>query len=192
MSYSEKQLIQMSKQGDKEAFSMLVEMHQTKVYHIAYNMLQSSQDAYDAAQDTFIKAYRSLERFHEEASFYTWLYRIASNVCFDYLRRRKNNFMHIVTPQEHDGEVLQQDCADKSLGPEEMYLQNETASQVRAAIAKLKEQYRIVMIMRDIEGMPYEHIAQSLQLSTGTVKSRINRGRQLLKSILINDFPELL
>ena len=182
----EKALIQKCKQGDIDSFEMLIECYQQKVYNIALRMLGNKEDASDIAQEVFIKVYKSIGGFKEEASLSTWIYRIATNVCLDELRKRKKTKIVSIdsTIQLEESEVSMQ-MPDERPQPDELLTQKELKQEVQKAINNLKEEHKTVIILRDINGYSYEEIAKILDCTLGTVKSRINRARNALKSILI-------
>ena len=167
---TENDLIKKCKKGSREAFNILVSNYQQQVINIAYGMLSNQEDAYDAAQEVFVRVYKSIESFKEQSSFTTWLYRITKNVCSDIPRKR----------QKHS------DIKDESPTPEENMEISERQRAVREAISELKEEYRTVITLCDIEGLSYDYIAEVLGIPSGTVKSRINRARSALKKNLMN------
>ncbi len=191
---SETELVRRAKDGDVEAFEQLISNYQIKVYHIAYHMLSNEQDAEDAAQDAIIKAYRYLGSFKEESGFYTWIYRITQNICLDMLRRRKRNNTHMIdlVKKDQDGQESEVQIVDEKPQPEEQLMRRQVQNEMQNAIAELKENYRVVIVMRDIEGMSYDDIAAVLEISTGTVKSRLNRARENLRKIVEKKYQYLL
>lgn len=193
MEETEKELISRLKAGDMDAFEPLILPYQQKVYNIAFGILGNAEDADDAAQEAFLKVFRYIKSFNEQSQFYTWLYRIVHNVCLDMIRKRTKNPFGFLNKhwQNDEGDEMEVQLEDPSPLPDENFMREETQSEVRAAISKLKENYRTVIVLRDIEGLSYEEIAKILEISEGTVKSRINRARLSLKSILIEEFPEL-
>ena len=149
-------------------------------------MFSNSEDASDIAQEALIKAYKNIDKFDFNSSFSTWLYRITVNACIDEMRRRKGReSISIDAEDEESGLAVQ--IEDTSLGAEERVIQNETVSEVRAAIDKLSEEHKAVIILRDLQDMTYEQVAQTLDLSIGTVKSRLARARKSLKDIILKD-----
>lgn len=180
---TENDLIKKCKKGNREAFNILVTRYQSQVINIAYGMLSDQEDAYDAAQEVFVRVYKGIESFKEQASFTTWLYRITTNVCSDILRKRQksSNVLSINQEYEDNKDI---DLADTAPTPEESMEIGERQKAVRDAISSLREEYRIVITLCDIEGMSYDEIAQVLKVPPGTVKSRINRARNSLKKIL--------
>lgn len=177
-------LIKRCRRGDRDAFNELVEKYQTRVVNIAYGMLSDTEDAYDAAQEVFINIYRSIGSFREQSSFTTWLYRITANVCADILRKRQKSLgeISIDAPIGDDNSTM--DITDTSHSPETAVFENERQRIVAESMKKLPEDYRQVIHLYDIENLSYKEIAELLNISQGTVKSRIFRGRKLLREIL--------
>lgn len=181
---TENDLIKKCRKGSREAFNALFSNYQTQVINIAYSMLSDREDAYDAAQETFVRVYRNIESFKEQSSFSTWLYRITANVCSDILRKRQkhSNVLSINSMSEDSKDF---DIRDESPTPEDSAELDERQRAVREAIAELRDEYRAVITLCDIEGMSYDEISRILSLPAGTVKSRINRARNSLKKILM-------
>lgn len=181
-------LIKKAAKGDVDAFEMLIEEYQKKVYNIALGILKNHDDANDIAQEVFIKIFKSIKNFKGESSFSTWIFRITTNACLDEIRKRKNN--QTVSTDENivldDGEVTKQ-IIDDGPSPDEIYEKNELKKYVAKAISNLGEEHRTVIVLRDIQGFSYDEIADILDCPKGTVKSRINRARLMLKDILKKD-----
>lgn len=190
----ETQLIRRAKDGDIAAFEQLISNYQIKIYHIAYHMLSNEQDAEDAAQEAMLKAYRYLGSFKEESGFYTWIYRITHNICLDMLRKRKRSLAHEtdLMKKDQDGQEAELQIVDAKPQPEEQLMSQQVQTEMQNAIAELKENYRVVLVMRDIEGMSYDDIAAVLEISVGTVKSRLNRARENLRKIIAKNYQHLL
>ncbi|MCI9626657.1 MAG: sigma-70 family RNA polymerase sigma factor [Clostridia bacterium] len=190
----EAELVRRAKDGDMAAFEQLISNYQMKIYHIAYHMLSNEQDAEDAAQEAMIKAYRYLGSFKEESGFYTWIYRITHNICLDMLRRRKRSLTHEtdLVKKDQDGQEAEMQIVDAKPQPEEQLMRQQVQNEMQNAIAELKENYRVVLVMRDIEGMSYDDIAAVLEISAGTVKSRLNRARENLRKIVVKKYQHLL
>lgn len=164
--------------GDMQAFETLVEQYQHRVYGICLRMLANEQDAQDAAQETFVKVYKNIRTFKQEAQFSTWLYRIAVNTCLDMLRKRR-----IV--QSLDAMVEEGfDAPSNEESVEAVLERSVDAAQLSEAIAKLPEDQRTVIVLRDVQGLSYEEVAQSVEANLNTVKSRISRGRRALRKLL--------
>lgn len=173
--------------GNLDAFDELIEKYQKTAYNIALRMLKNPDDAMDISQEAFIKVYKSIKTFNFESAFSTWLYRIVTNTCLDFLRKKNANVYSIDNPIQTDDGEIERDIPDSSDGPEEALEKKLTKELVNNAINKLDENHRIVIILRDIQGFSYEEISNILDCSIGTVKSRINRARNNLKEIIIKD-----
>ncbi|HOQ06184.1 MAG TPA: sigma-70 family RNA polymerase sigma factor [Clostridiales bacterium] len=185
MDQNERLLISKAKAGDVAAFEQLIEAYQKKVYNLALRMTGNQEDAADLAQEAFIRVFRSISGFKEQSSFSTWVYRITTNVCLDEIRKRKNRKVISIDEDIHmdDGEMRRQIVSDDPL-PDELAERAELRSIVNDAINSLPEDQRIVITLRDLNGLSYEEIAQILDIPGGTVKSRINRARQALRNVL--------
>ncbi len=189
MSSDEKLLLERAKSGDIEAFEKLIMGSEKKVYNIALKMTGSHDDAMDLSQEVFIKVYKSLNKFKEEASFFTWIYRITHNICIDEIRKKKKVVsISLDEEYESDNGNISRQFADNSLGPLEQLEIKEDMVILKKAIVKLSPQHRVALIMRDIQGMTYEQISEILKCPQGTVKSRINRARYELKEIIKSSF----
>ncbi len=177
----EQSLVAMAQRGEVAAFEALIEEYETRIYNLAYRMLGDSEDARDAAQETFLKAYSALGRFRGDASFSTWIYRIARNSCLDAIRMRKRNRTYSLDDPVDtvDGEVPRQMEGDLP-APDEVVLTRERQAVINGALAELSDHHRSVLLLRDIEGFSYEEIAEVLQVRLGTVKSRLYRARTAL------------
>ena len=182
MNITEAELIRRSQEGDLDAFEQLILQYEKRVYTIAYKYMSNHEDASDMAQEALIKAYRSIASFRGEAAFGTWIGRITANCCLDELRKRKNMQMMSLeeTLELDEGNVKKEFCAPVAT-PEEYALRQETMQYMQSLIDELKEENRIVIILRELEGYSYEEIARILNCSLGTVKSRISRARAYLK-----------
>jgi RNA polymerase sigma-70 factor (ECF subfamily) len=176
-------LIKRFKAGDISAFEEIVLKYQDKIYDLCRHMLQNAHDAEDAAQDVFVKAYQNLNRFKPEASLLTWLYRIAINTCIDY---RRKPFFESLFKTSKEGDVFAVDQLSDSPSPERLYESKQISHAIQLALGRLSEKLRTVIVLKEIEGLSYEEIAEILEVSIGTVKSRISRAREELKELLIN------
>lgn len=174
-------LVERSKNGDKKAFEELVLKHQDRVYNLCRYMLGSPSDAEDAAQEVFIKAYRNIEGFSPTAGFAAWLSRIAINSCIDY-KRRPAHWSLLRTTSEGEEYAVEEESALP--GPESSLESKESGQAIEKALAALSEKLRAVIVLREIEGLSYEEIAAALDISVGTVKSRIARAREELQRLL--------
>lgn len=173
--------------GDANAFETLVLEYEKNVYNIALRMTGNSEDAADMTQEAFIKAYNSLQSFRGDSKFSVWLYRIVSNVCLDFLRSRNRRPTVSLSVEDDDGEDAQLDVADESQSPELLLDRKLTRDSVRRGLDSLPPDYRQILLLREIQGLSYDEIAQALSLEVGTVKSRIFRARKRLCTFLIDD-----
>lgn len=184
---SEATLIQQCQQGDMQAFDELMARYESRVYNIAYRLLGDTEDAYDIAQETFMRVYRALSRFRGHSTLHTWIHRIVVNLCLDEIkkRRRRPHLVQEPWPDEEEppGSLIER-IPDETTDPEAWALSRERQLIVRRAIASLPPHHRAVLVLFDLEGMAYQEIAEVLQISIGTVKSRLNRARLALKKKL--------
>jgi RNA polymerase sigma-70 factor (ECF subfamily) len=176
----ERQLVRLAQEGSPAAFEELVTKYQSKVFSMALSFSRNREAADDLAQEVFLKAYLALPRFHGKSEFGTWLYRISINHVKDYLRKKGRA-----------KEVSLEDVGEISFSDKEQTekaeLERDTEARrglVRKFVQSLPEKYRIILTLRDIQGLPYDEIAQVLQLSPGTVDSRLHRARRILRGKL--------
>ncbi|MCL5423014.1 MAG: sigma-70 family RNA polymerase sigma factor [Nitrospirae bacterium] len=170
------ELVTRCKGGDQPAFEQLVLKYQNRIYNLCRHMIQDAGDAQDAAQDVFIKAYGNLKGYRPDASLYTWLYRIAINTCLDYSKKSR--------PEPFDDESAVDILASAQPSPERLYQSKETGRLIEAALQKLPKKLRAAIVLKEIEDLSYEEIADTLDTSIGTVKSRISRAREELRKLL--------
>jgi len=171
--------------GEMSAFEELVNEYQPLVYALTLRILGHAEDARDATQETFLKVYRHFGRFRGEASLKTWVCRIAINQAHSaerwWRRRRRDETRSLDEPVE-ENRRLSARLASQAATPEAQTLDRERHRQIEEALAGLKKDFRLAVILRDIEGLAYEEIASILEISIGTVKSRIARGREMLRA----------
>jgi RNA polymerase sigma-70 factor, ECF subfamily len=168
------ELIRRSQAGDTEAFGQLVTKYRTKIFTMVYGMVRNEHDAWDLAQEAFLKAWRSIHRFEGRSSFYTWLYSLTMNVTIYSVRRKGRR-----------EEVELNDAFPSFLpGPGVNYQRTEIREQVNAALAKLSPEHRAVVLLKELEDLQYHEIADVLNLSMGTVMSRLFYARKKLQSML--------
>jgi RNA polymerase sigma-70 factor, ECF subfamily len=158
--------------GDTAAFGILVERHERRVYNLALRMTGREEDARDAAQDAFLTALRKLSSFRGDAAFTTWLHRITVNACYDLLRKRARSPML--------ERVLDDELGHEPPPSPDHAAQTELSIDVRRALLQVPEDYRLVMILHDVQDLPYEEVAAIVGIPVGTVKSRLHRGRVAL------------
>ena len=178
MNIQEQQWVEAAKRGDQDAFACLVRAYEKRVFALTSRMCKQPEDAAEAAQEAFLAAWQGLPSFRGEASFSTWLYRLASNACMDILRRETLSL---------DGEEAPADVPDRGPTPQEAAEQQELRREIEAGLAALPPEYRQALILREIHQLSYQEIGETLGLDIGTVKSRISRGRQRLRKILLAD-----
>ena len=177
-------LIRRAQSGDEGAFEQLLLAHQKSVYNLCLRMAGNPDDALDLSQEAFIRAWRALGQYQFDAAFSTWLFRLTSNVCIDFLRRQKRQQHMSLTVTDDDEPGEEFTVPDPAPGPEEQAVHNERRQAVARAMAALPEDYRAVMQLRAVDELIYEQIAEILDIKVGTVKSRLARARTQLRKIL--------
>ena len=179
----EELLLEKARQGDQEAFGELVRLYEKKVYALTLRMCKKPDDAAEAAQEAFLAAWQGLKFFRGEASFSTWLYRLASNACVDLLRKEQRH-KAAAGPSLNDADTYIE-VADDAATPQELAERSELREQIEEGLQSLSPEHREVLILRELHQLSYDEIAQTLDLDTGTVKSRISRGRKALRNFLL-------
>jgi RNA polymerase sigma-70 factor, ECF subfamily len=184
---SEMDLVKRCQAGDPDAFDQLVTRYRTRIFGMIYNMVHNEQDAWDLAQDSFVKAWKSIKRFRGRSSFYTWIYRIVMNVTIDWLRKKQ--VKGVGTEFDDAIQTKQIDPASKTAPkagalPYEIMERSETRTRIDNAIAQLSPEHRAVILMKEIEEMQYHEIAETLGCSIGTVMSRLFYARKKLQNLL--------
>lgn len=177
-------LIRRAQRGDADAFEQLLLEHQKNVYNLCYRMAGNPDDAMDLSQETFLRAWRCLDQYQFASAFSTWLYRLCSNICIDFLRRRRRQQTVPLTFEDADGEEQTYAVPDAQPLPEEQVELKLTREILQAAMAQLLPEHRAVLQLRVVNEMSYEQIADVLDIQIGTVKSRLSRARNQLKKIL--------
>ena len=177
-------LIRRAQRGDADAFEQLLLEHQKNVYNLCYRMAGNPDDAMDLSQETFLRAWRCLDQYQFASAFSTWLYRLCSNICIDFLRRRRRQQTVPLTFEDADGEEQTYAVPDAQPLPEEQVELKLTRETLAAAMAQLLPEHRAVLQLRVVDEMSYEQIADVLDIQIGTVKSRLSRARNQLKKIL--------
>ena len=177
-------LIRRAQRGDADAFEQLLLEHQKNVYNLCYRMAGDPDDAMDLSQETFLRAWRCLDQYQFASAFSTWLYRLCSNICIDFLRRRRRQQTVPLTFEDADGEEQTYAVPDAQPLPEEQVELKLTRETLAAAMAQLLPEHRAVLQLRVVNEMSYEQIADVLDIQIGTVKSRLSRARNQLKKIL--------
>lgn len=172
----ERELISRCQKNDLEAFERLILIYEKKIYNLCFYMLKNTEDAKDASQEVSLKIYRAIDKFKGESKFSTWIYRITYNTCMDYIKRRKDelSFDDIINSEGHLNSKVENIIENRELQHD-----------IKRCILKLSNDFRTIIILRDISGLSYQEIADILNIEVGTVKSRLNRARESLRNELI-------
>lgn len=182
---SDEELIARTRKGDRAAFQGLVEKYQRRIYAVAYGLLGNREDALDAVQEAFIKAYKSIDRFKGKSGFYTWLYRIATNAAIDLGRKQSRRgeveFREEIESEQETGSYPVMPMPEN---PADELMKRELGELIEDAIAKLPPDQRTAVVLREIEGLSYREIAKVMKCSQGTVMSRLHYGRKKLQELL--------
>ena len=185
---TESELVRAARSGDQGAFEALVKANQAMAYQLAYRMTGNPEDAADLTQEAFLNAWRGLAAFDGRASFSTWLYRLTSNACIDFLRREKRRVsLSMTLEDEEDEEGRQADLPDERFSPQRELEKKEAAEALRRGLAALTPEYREILTLRELEGYSYQELSRELGLEEGTVKSRLARARLALREFLQKD-----
>jgi RNA polymerase sigma-70 factor (ECF subfamily) len=176
-------LIERSRRGDVSAFEPLVERYRERVWRLAYNYLRDREDAWDATQEAFVRAWQALPSFRGQSAFYTWLFRIAVNVATDRARQRaaqRRAFGAEQVPEEEWERVM----VEQGVSPDDMAARVEQRARIRQALDMLPEYHRTIIILSDLQGLSYREIAEVLDIPMGTVMSRLHNARKRLRRVL--------
>jgi RNA polymerase sigma-70 factor (ECF subfamily) len=181
----EERLIARLRAGDLETFEELVNHFERPVYSLCYRLLGDAEDARDAAQETFLKVYRGVSSFRGDSGLKTWIYRIAINQAMNqrrwWRRRHRDETVSLDLSRNDSDTTLGNSLPAPLASPEQMAIAGERERRIMSALAEIKQEYRVALILREIEELSYEEIAETLGISIGTVKSRIARGREELR-----------
>src|SRR5687768_13405016 len=183
---SDHALIEATKNGDEAAFASIVGRYKSPITNYLYRFLNDYEEAVDLTQETFVRVYFAIDRYHTEYAFSTYIYRIATNLAIIELRKRKRRTILSLTGlfQSEDDEQTEFQPPDNRRRPDEDLVDDERSRVIAKAIATLPAKYRVPIILRDVEGKSYDEVAEILELGLGTTKSRISRARGLLKEKL--------
>ena len=179
-------LVTRAKAGDHAAFEQLIRENEKRIYNLTLRMVGNPDDALDLSQEAFLKAWKGLPSFQGDSTFSTWLYRLAGNVCLDFLRskkRRQDTIGAAFSLDDEDAPVP----PDHALRPEEHLERKERRAALHRAMHHLPDHHRQVLVMRELSGLSYQEISDVLELDLGTVKSRLTRARIALKKLLLAD-----
>jgi RNA polymerase sigma-70 factor (ECF subfamily) len=178
-------MISRCQQGDQEALKEIFDKYHKKVYRIAYGVVRHREEALDIVQEVFIKLFRSIKNFKGKSLFYTYLYRMVMNTAIDHARKTGKQF---ISSLDEEGSFEPSDELEK--GPERILLQKELEERVKGAMEKLPAEQRAALIFRDVEGLSYQEMAESMGCSIGTVMSRLHYGRKRIQELL-KDYVEI-
>jgi len=180
-------LVSAAKSGDQKAFEDLMKKYRKSVYYMLLKMVYNPDDAEDLTQEAFAKAFTSLHKFDSKFAFSTWLFRIATNNCIDFIRKKKLLTYSIDQPVDEDSDrPFFIDIRDKNYNPNEEMIHSERSQIIHEAVEKLPQRYKILVQMRYFDEKAYEELAEELNLPLGTVKAQLHRARELLNELLAN------
>lgn len=187
----DRELVESARKGDRDAFRTLFERYHRRAYSLAFGVLRHQDDALDVVQDAFIKAHKYLDKFEGNSSFYTWLYRIVMNLAIDHLRKHRRQKPVELDEQhleEGAGGIAEDSLLPKMLGgnPGRALMDKEIRARIDEALGELSENHRAVLVMRELEGMSYEEMAQAMNCSKGTIMSRLFHARKNMQKRLID------
>ena len=180
----EGELLALARAGNEEAFTTLVRQNSPMIYKISRRVLKNHEDAEDAMQEAFLKAYSHLDSFQGASRFYTWLVRIAANEALMRLRRRRPGMVSLDEPIQGETDLMPRELEDWGANPEQRYAQSELEEILSEFVDKLEPEYRIVLVLRDVEELSAEETSEALGISISAVKSRLLRGRLKLREKL--------
>jgi RNA polymerase sigma-70 factor, ECF subfamily len=172
--------------GDQDAFAEVIELYKDKVFQICFRMLGNRHEAEDISQEAFIRAYVNIHTFNQKRKFSTWLYRIATNLCIDRIRKKKPDYFLDAEVKGTEGLTMYSQVAAEGQLPEEEVEEMELQAEIQRQILKLPDKYRSVIVLKYIEELSLQEISEILDLPLGTVKTRIHRGREALRKQLRN------
>lgn len=181
---ADRDIVQRVIAGDVDAFGVLVERYQDRIFSAVRNYLSNPDDALDVTQEAMVKAYSKLGSFDANSAFYTWLYRIAVNTAIDSLRRKQSRPTDSLDDSHYSESGYEPRSKDPNTDPQKVVAAREQAEMLKSAISKLSDKLRSVLVLYDVEGMSQEEVAKILKIPVGTVKSRISRARGELREIL--------
>lgn len=177
-------LVERAKEGDQKAYADLMERYQDSIYFMALKMVNNKDDAMDITVETFGKAFKNINKYKPDYSFSTWVFKIATNNCIDFLRKKKLNLISIEGENQEHGNNDQLQIKSDLLNPEETSIKKQQKEQLKFVIEQLPSRYRILITMYYYEDYSYEQISAALDIPTGTIKGRLFRARDLMLNIL--------
>ncbi|MEM0998915.1 MAG: sigma-70 family RNA polymerase sigma factor [Bacteroidota bacterium] len=179
------ELVKRAKKNDPKAYEKLLSKYRKSVYYMLLKMVNNSDDAEDLTQEAFAKAFNSLHKFDSKYAFSTWLFRIATNNCIDFIRKKRIQTVSIDNPYENDdGDSMTFDIRDPNLNPNEVMLKKQRKEYLKMAVSNLPAKYKRLVELRYFQELSYEEVAKELELPLGTVKAQLFRARELLSQEL--------
>ncbi len=177
-------VVSRAKEGDQKAYAELMQRYKDSIYFMALKMVNNKDDAMDLTVETFGKAFENLDKYKPDFAFSTWLFRIATNNCIDFIRKKRLNVVSLNTLTDQDGEERQLEVRSENLNPEETSIKKQENEKLKNIVDQLPSRYRTLIILRYFEEQSYEEIAQQLDLPLGTVKAQLFRARDLLSNVM--------
>jgi RNA polymerase sigma factor (sigma-70 family) len=177
-------LVSRAKDGDQKAYAELMQRYKDSIYFMALKMVNNKDDAMDLTVETFGKAFENLEKYKPDFAFSTWLFRIATNNCIDFIRKKRLNVVSIHTLSDDDGDERELQIKSDTLNPEETSIKKQESEKLKNIVQHLPSRYRTLILLRYFEEQSYEEIAQQLDLPLGTVKAQLFRARDLLSNVM--------
>lgn len=177
-------IVSRAKEGDQKAYAELMQRYKDSIYFMALKMVNNKDDAMDLTVETFGKAFENLGKYKPDFAFSTWLFRIATNNCIDFIRKKRLNVVSLNSLTDQDGEERQFEIRSENLNPEETSIKKQENEKLKNIVDQLPSRYRTLIILRYFEEQSYEEIAQQLDLPLGTVKAQLFRARDLLANVM--------
>ncbi|MDF3076420.1 MAG: sigma-70 family polymerase sigma factor [Sphingobacteriaceae bacterium] len=177
-------LVMRAKEGDQKAYAELMQRYKDSIYFMALKMVNNKDNAMDLTVETFGKAFENIEKYKPDFAFSTWLYRIATNNCIDFIRKKKLNLVSINGLVDEEGDDMPLQIKSDTLNPEENSIKKQQNEQIKLIVDKLPSRYKKLIVLRYYEELSYEEIAQQLDLPLGTIKAQLFRARDLLSNIM--------
>jgi len=177
-------LVIRAKDGDQKAYAELMQRYKDSIYFMALKMVNNKDDAMDLTVETFGKAFENIEKYKPDFAFSTWLFRIATNNCIDFIRKKRLNLVSLQSLSEEDKDEKQLQIASDTLNPEQSSIKKQESEKLKSIVEQLPQRYRTLIILRYYDEQSYEEIAQQLDLPLGTVKAQLFRARDLMSNIM--------
>jgi len=181
-------LVELAQEGDQNAFAELMKRYNRSLYHVILKMVRNVDDAEDLTIEAFAKAFKNLDKFKQDYTFSTWLFKIATNNCIDFIRKKKNNETFSLNNlyNNTENQEFDLDIADENSNPQEDAIRSQKAELMQKLVARLPAKYRKLVTMRYFEERAYQEIAEELEIPIGTVKAQLHRARELLYDMVKN------